>query len=166
MRRKRDTIEQLQADPRIYGHCCHCDEPFPMRRAQLFYADEAPPQKALTVRDAWVVELKERREDLREQRIRARGSERRAIDVNLGKVLEKIVPVFEGFGYSPRDCRPLFEPIDYVVFRGLSHGGKVDALAFVDVKTGGANLNPRQRQIRDAVTSGKVEWKQYTLGSH
>lgn len=163
MERRRDTIRELQADQRIYGHCCHCEVAFPMRRALLFYADEAPPEKVVKIRKAKEEEIMERRQELGESRKRARESERRAIDVNLGKVLEKIAPVFQGFGYSRRDCRALFEPIDYVVFKGLSRSGEVDALAFVDIKTGGGGLNTHQRQIRDAVGSGKVAWETYSL---
>ncbi len=69
-----------------------------------------------------------------------------------------------GFGYSPRDCWGLFEPIDYVVFNGLSQHKEVDSLTFLDVKTGGAGLNTHQRQIRAAVQAGKVEWEEYSLG--
>ncbi len=110
MERKRDTIRELQADPRIYGHCCHCGESFPLRRALLFYADEPMPEPVQERMEARREELRDHTLELRERRRRAReGAERQAIDVNLGKVLEKIAPVMGGFGYSPRDCRGLFE---------------------------------------------------------
>ena len=163
--RKQDTIRQLQADPRIYGHCCHCQESFPLRRALLFYADEPMPTHVQEKVEAWRSDLRTRRLGLRERRRRAHEvAEKQAIDVNLGKILEKIAPVMGGFGYSPRDCRGLFEPIDYIVFNELSAHKEVNALIFLDVKTGGAGLNPHQRQIRSAVEAGKVEWEGYSLG--
>jgi predicted Holliday junction resolvase-like endonuclease len=115
--------------------------------------------------EVWRSDLRTRRLDLRERRRRAHEvAEKQTIDVNLGKILEKIAPVMGGFDYSPRDCRGLFDPIDYSVFSGLSAHKKVDALIFLDVKTGGAGLNPHQRQIRSAVEAGKVEWERYSLG--
>jgi len=165
MKKRKDTIAQLQSDPRIYGECSSCGEGFPLKRAVLFYADDPLPARAQRL-------LQERREtleighrDLREQRRKARErSERGAISVNLGKILEKIAPVARGFQYHPRDCRALFEPIDYVVFRGLSTSGRVDSLAFVEIKTGGSSLNNHQKEIQAAVENGRVAWETYSLG--
>ncbi len=164
MKNRRDTIEQLQADARIYGYCPNsdCGEPFPLRHALLFYADEPLPERAREVLAEWKDELGERKRGLGDARRLARQqSEQRAIDVNLGKILEKIAPVFDGFGYSARDCRALFEPIDYVVFQGLARRRQVEALVFVDIKTGGGGLNRHQRQVRDAVNDGRVQWMTY-----
>ncbi len=164
--KRRDTIRQLQSDPRIHGHCPHCDEGFPLRQAVLFYADEPLPEKAREVLAEWKVDFGERKKGLADARRRApQESEQRTIDVNLGKILEKIAPVFDGFGYSARDCRALFEPIDYLVFQGLARRGQVEALVFVDIKTGGGGLNQHQCQIRDAVNDGKVQWKTYSIRS-
>lgn len=67
-----------------------------------------------------------------------------------------------GFDMDCRDLRPLFVPIDYVAVNGLAAGnGRVDSILFFDVKTGGAQLTPTQRQIRDAVERGKVHWATY-----
>ena len=65
---------------------------------------------------------------------------RTAEAVNLGKIVEKIVPSFASFSYEPGDCRALFEPIDYLVFSGLAKQNQVEALFFVDVKSGNARL--------------------------
>jgi predicted Holliday junction resolvase-like endonuclease len=165
MRSDRDTIRQLQSDPRIYGECPSCGEGFPVKSALLFYADDPLPAPAQSLLEERRKELDQGHQDLREQRKQARDrSERGAASVNLGKILEKMAPMFEGFQYEPRDCRALFEPIDYVVFRGLSGKGRVDALAFVEIKTGGAGLNDHQKQIRDAVQAGRVGWETYQIG--
>jgi predicted Holliday junction resolvase-like endonuclease len=165
MKRRRDTIAQLQSDPRIYGECTSCGEGFPLKRAVLFYADDPLPARAQAVLQERREALEDGHRELREQRRQARErSERGAVSVNLGKILEKIAPVFEGFQYKPRDCRALFEPIDYLVFRGLSTKGRVDSLAFVEIKTGGATLNDHQKQIREAVEAGRVGWETYDIG--
>ena len=88
---------------------------------------------------------------------------KKAIDVNVGKILERVAPVCDGFGSAPRDCRPLFDPIDYVVFNGLSLHDEVKSITFLDVKMGGSGLTPRQRQIRAAVEAGKVEWQEDSI---
>jgi predicted Holliday junction resolvase-like endonuclease len=159
-----DTIRQLQADARIYGRCPACEGDFPFRRALLFYADAPVPEAARTRLDARRADLQERTTALRERRRRAsEGATQKAIDVNLGMILERVAPVCDGFGSAPRDCRPLFDPIDYVVFNGLALQGEVKSITFLDVKTGGGALTPRQRQIRAAIEAGKVEWQEYSI---
>lgn len=53
-------------------------------------------------------------------------------------------------------------PIDYVIFNGLSeakdNGGEFKEIVFVDVKSGNAKLSSHQKKIRDAVKKGKVRW--------
>jgi predicted Holliday junction resolvase-like endonuclease len=78
--------------------------------------------------------------------------------VNLGKIVEKIVPSFASFAHAPGDCRALFEPIDYLIFSGLSSRSRVDSLHFVDVKSGKARLSPGQRSIKTIVEAGAVEF--------
>ena len=62
-----------------------------------------------------------------------------------------------------RDCRALFDPIDYIAFNGLSRNGAVESITFIDVKTGGGSLNSRQRQVQAVVEAGKVRWQEYVL---
>jgi predicted Holliday junction resolvase-like endonuclease len=66
---------------------------------------------------------------------------------------------FPDFPFDPRDCRALFEPIDYIVFQGLGKGEFVDALHFVEVKSGvRPRLSKRERGIKDVVSSGNVDF--------
>jgi predicted Holliday junction resolvase-like endonuclease len=74
-----------------------------------------------------------------------------------GKVHEQLIPYFPGFPYNPKDVRFLGSPVDLVVFDGLA-AGNVERVIFVEVKTGGAVLTTRERQVRDAVKAGRVEW--------
>lgn len=156
-----DTIRELQADPRIRARCPDCGEEFSLRRAVLFHVGGRLP-------DAFRVAIYERRQrlrdghaELREARARVRKSEQLSLDINVASVLERVVPTLEGFGLHQRDCRALFEPIDYIVFNGLARSGQVESLTFIDVKVGGAHLNGHQRMIRDAINGGRVSFKLY-----
>jgi predicted Holliday junction resolvase-like endonuclease len=77
--------------------------------------------------------------------------------VTTGKVYEQLVPLLPGFEFNPRDARFLGSPVDFVVFDGLDEG-ELRRIVFVEVKTGGAELTARERRVREAVISGKVEW--------
>ena len=77
--------------------------------------------------------------------------------VTLGKITEHFIPYLPEFRYNPKDAKFIGSPIDFVVFDGLSEKD-VRKVVFVEVKTGTSGLTTRERRIRDAIQSGKVEW--------
>jgi predicted Holliday junction resolvase-like endonuclease len=92
-----------------------------------------------------------------EQAIRSDAIQR-STSVIIGKVTEHLVPYMSNFSYNPKDVRFIGSPIDLVIFDGMSDE-EVREIIFVEVKTGAsAALTKRERQIRDAVCSGKVRW--------
>jgi predicted Holliday junction resolvase-like endonuclease len=83
--------------------------------------------------------------------------------VTVGKVAEQLLPFFPEFRFNPRDARFLGAPVDLVVFDGLAEG-EVRRVVFVEVKTRGARLTPRERLVREAVERGRVEWLELRTG--
>ena len=77
--------------------------------------------------------------------------------VTAGKIYEQLVPFLPGFEFNPKDARFLGSPVDFVIFDGLSEG-EVRRVVFVEVKSGRAQLNVRERGVRNIVRSGLVEW--------
>ena len=97
------------------------------------------------------------------RRMRTEGAQQSRA-VTRGQIYEQLVPYLPGFRFNPKDAQFLGRPVDFVVFDGLDDGN-VRRIVFVEVKTGGAKLNARQRCVRDAVRSGAVEWREIRLGS-
>jgi predicted Holliday junction resolvase-like endonuclease len=89
---------------------------------------------------------------------------RRSQAVTRGKVQEQLVPFFPDFPFSAQDARFLGSPVDFVIFDGLSDGA-LRRVVLLEIKTGGAQLTPRERQIRDAVQAGRVQWQELRLGA-
>jgi predicted Holliday junction resolvase-like endonuclease len=83
--------------------------------------------------------------------------------VTVGKVAEQLVPFFPEFHFNPRDARFLGAPVDLVVFDGLAEG-RVRRVVFIEVKTRGGRLTPRERLVREAVEAGRVEWLELRAG--
>jgi predicted Holliday junction resolvase-like endonuclease len=81
----------------------------------------------------------------------------RSLAVTTGKVHEQLIPYLPAFPYNPKDVRFLGSPVDLVVFDGLAEG-RLQRIVFLEVKTGGSSLTGRERQVRDAVEAGDVEW--------
>jgi predicted Holliday junction resolvase-like endonuclease len=80
-----------------------------------------------------------------------------------GKVQEQLVPFLPMFEFNPKDARFLGSPVDLIVFDGLDEG-TLRRIVFLEVKTGGSNLSGRERQLRNAVLEGRVEWQEMRLG--
>ena len=81
--------------------------------------------------------------------------------MNPGFILERIAPSMKYFKFERNDCRSLFDPIDYLIFEGLSRKGSVTKMLFVEIKTGGSNLSKKQKRIRELVEHKRVAWDTY-----
>jgi len=149
-------IRELQSS-NLYAECNNCGEEFKLADAILFDGRGAFPEIAEERRREMLEELSLRIEALKKRKISADvGAEQKAIEVGIGKIIEKIVPAHVKFKIPLCDCRPLFEPIDFIVFNGMSKM-KVDSVTFLEIKTGDAKLNKHERMVRDAINDKKLE---------
>ena len=82
--------------------------------------------------------------------------------VIVGNVTQHITPWVGDFPYNPKDARFIGSPIDMVVFDGCDED-KIRGVVFLEIKTNGSALTARQRQIRDAIRAGKVEWRELRI---
>lgn len=154
-------LKALASDKKLYGECPNCEGSFPLAKAHLFYG-EPTSGPGLDVVERWKEQLASGREELSNQKKKAKERSTRAVfSVNIGLYLEKIAPALPGFSYDCHDCRALFDPIDYIVFEGLTKKKRVESIQVIDIKTGGSQLKEHQRQIKDAIEKKRVEWQTY-----
>jgi predicted Holliday junction resolvase-like endonuclease len=85
---------------------------------------------------------------------------RRSRAVLGGLAAEQLAPYLPGFPFDPTEVRFVGKPVDFVAFVG-SAAGRIEEVAFVEVKSGGAGLSPVERSLRDAVKGGRVRWVEY-----
>jgi len=142
---------------KLYAQC-PCGEEFAISDTFLFDGTKTFPKEALDAQATLQNALDERKADLAKQikQIKERTAKTTAA-VNIGKSLEKILPVAKDFKWVVPDTKVLGDPIDMLIFNGLSVG-KVDSLSFVEVKSGNARLNTHQKSIRDALADHKVSY--------
>ena len=79
-------------------------------------------------------------------------SKKRSTEVRTGHIVEKFAPFLEEFPYDPESAAFLGKPIDYIVF-------EKDMVRFLEVKSGGSQLNEKQRKIRDLIKDKKVSFE-------
>ncbi len=155
-------IGTLEAN-RFYTECPCCSENILLKDAGLFYVDDFS-HEAEKLHQKRLEELKLREKELRERpKAITRDSEIRAKAVNIGFILERIAPSTKEFPFDCGDCRSLFDPIDYIIFEGLSKRRSVSKIFFVDIKTGSSRLTAKQRDIRSLVERKRVVWDIYEM---
>jgi predicted Holliday junction resolvase-like endonuclease len=150
-------IKKLR-ESNLYAEC-PCGGEFKLSRSILFDGTKPFPKKALEIQKQLKEELKDREDVLKKRRKLA--TEKAQITtkaVNIGKSLEKVLPTMRDFKWPIPDSKFLGDPIDLMVFNGLSEN-KVKSINFVEVKSGKARLNQHQRSIRDAIEEQKVSYK-------
>ena len=163
MATKKEVNEILDAlnSGKFHVECPSCEEEVKLSEAGLFHLDNFTPESR-DIYKSMVEEQKERRADLKKRKLNIpKKSEVGAKAVNLGFLLERLAPTLDGFTFNKNDCRSMFDPIDYVIFEGLSEKQKVDKIVFVDIKTGSARLTSKQKKIKQVVEDKKVEFNTY-----
>jgi len=154
------TLEENQ----FYAECPCCDETILLKEAGLFYLDDFSPD-AEKLYQQKVAESKLREKELREKRKKiSEKSEVSTTAINIGFISERIAPLMRDFYFDRNDCRSLFDPIDYIIFEGLSKKNSVSKILFTEIKTGKARLNDHQKEIRSVVERKQVTWDTYKKG--
>ena len=137
--------------------CPSCGERQPIERYVLYDAADIPPEvfahqwnRASVSKDLLV---KARADVARSTLNRVRG-------INIGFIMERAALILPNFPFVMGDCRAIFDPIDYVVFEGLSEG-EVRRIHILDIKTGGSQLTKKQAAISRLIGRGKVSFELY-----
>jgi predicted Holliday junction resolvase-like endonuclease len=145
----------------FYAECPCCGEEMPLKSTPLFDNDNFTPD-ALEIYEQQLEYIKAKKNELKKMKeVGATKSQTGAKAINIGFILERIAPTMDGFRFKHNDCRSLFDPIDYIIFEGLSNKNHVDKIFFVDIKTGAARLSKKQKEIKTVISEGKVLFKKY-----
>ena len=152
-----NLVSIFQDFKRIYGFCPCCHERFRLSDAVLF-TRQAPPRTDFDNLDMEWKKVKDKQRRLEAQR--AMLKEKACVEGRIAaqKRLQLFQPFFSRQRLNVKDVRALFDPVDYVAFRGLADGVCTE-LIFIDRK---ANSNRRERlhkSLHHAIDSGNLEWK-------
>ena len=83
--------------------------------------------------------------------------------VLLGQVAEHFAPILEGFPFNPKDARFLGQPVDYLIFDGLSDESPNVHIVFCEIKTGSSGLSAREKALKAAVEAHRVSYRLFRI---
>ena len=81
-------------------------------------------------------------------------SQKKSSEVRLGQISEHFAPFLKDFPYDTKNIRFLGSPIDLILFDIDNN-----RIIFIEVKTGKSSQTKKQRQIRDIIKAGNVEYQ-------
>jgi predicted Holliday junction resolvase-like endonuclease len=135
---------------------------FRLSDAELF-TKGAPPRTPFDRVGDELEEIARRAEKFDEQVAELREAEVRAGQRQATRKLKAIAPFFSARGVDPQDVKVLFDPIDYIVFRGLNADAGVKALELVDRAPDSARREKVRESLRKVIAKGAVEWATYRI---
>lgn len=152
-----NLVSYFRDSKRIYGICPCCGEVFRLSDATLF-TTERPPATPFDRVDAERAKL-----ERAEERFEARQGQLRLEAVEKGqrearKHLRSIAGSFIERRIDPQDVKVIFDPVEFVAFRGMTRG-RIDRIAFIDRPPSTRAREQLQRSIARAVKAGNVEWR-------
>lgn len=178
-----EIVELLNSLEGLTIECPNCRETFAARKGHLFDVRKPYPRIALRTltqqqdnikrthkhidRERAVLlrkldGLRKKQKELKHRRVeRPKQVQIITKRVNIGQIVEKILPSTTKFSFETRDCRTLLTPIDYVSFTGLTRQGKVESISFIEIKTGNSGLQGNQKKIKEIVEDGKLRLAEY-----
>jgi predicted Holliday junction resolvase-like endonuclease len=138
---------------------CRCGAEHKLSDLLLFDGTKPFPPEVLAVQEQYEEELKKRNAKLeKNKKLTTEKATITTRSVNIGKNLEKILPLMEDFKWQLPDCRFLGDPIDLLTFNGLSVNN-INSISFIEVKSGKARLSKHQKLVKEAVEDNRVKYR-------
>src|SRR5712664_2639165 len=116
-----NLVNVFQDFKRIYGLCPCCGEPFRLSDAILF-TRKAPPRTEFENLGTEWKKVEAGRQRLDDQRGALREKARLKGRVAAQERLQLFQPFFSKQKLNVRDVKVLFDPVDYLAFRGIGEG--------------------------------------------
>ena len=82
-----------------------------------------------------------------------------------GQAMEQLAPFIHP-DYQVKDYKFMGDPIDYVIFSGMSEKSDDIQIIFMDIKTGTARLTKIQKQIKKAIEEGNFQFQVFRPDSY
>jgi len=84
-------------------------------------------------------------------------SSKQSLSTKYGRMSEQFMPFLKDYPYESQDFRFMGTPVDGVQFNK-------DGIVFVEFKTSGSKLTERQKEIKELVRKGKVDFLEFRMG--
>lgn len=157
-------FEEYQLFRRILCVCPCCNQLVRVSDLRL-KARGAAPKTWLDNYEAKDQALIKKEEAFEEQEAKLREEAREKARKEAEKAFYKaICPSLRKLKLDPFDVKPIFHPIDFIVFKGMSSLRAVSDIMLLTREHNCPLIDPIREQIRKAVAQNKYEWQVARIG--
>lgn len=105
-----------------------------------------------------VLQKKEDNFDKKEEKLREKANEegRKAAEKALKKLMS---PQLKALNIDPYDVKPISNPVDFVVFKGMYKNKSISEIMFLSKMIQNQDLNAIRQQVSKAISSKKYDWQ-------
>jgi len=154
-----NLFEEFQEFRKILCLCPHCQNIYRVSDLKL-------KVKGPTV-STWLdnYEKKSRVMDKKEEKFDEVKEKLRELAVEKGrreaqKVFNRLIcPVLRTFKIDPFDIKPIFNPVDFVVFNGMNQKEKVSNIIFLSKVCNNSFLNNARQQVKNTIQNKRYDWQ-------
>jgi predicted Holliday junction resolvase-like endonuclease len=157
---QRQIIDFYSSLRQIFLVCPSCDEVHRLSDCKI-YQKVKPSIDWKEKIDKEIERLEALEERLQEKIDAAKEAARIAGRKAADKIVKKIDPIFHPLGLNCNDCKVIFHPVDFVVFRGMNnnHGDcLIKELVFLDKNNKAGQGLAIQKSVEKAVQKRNYEW--------
>lgn len=106
---------------------------------------------------------KEEKFDEKEAKLREHAVEkgRKAAEEVINKAIS---PALKALKLDPFDVKPILNPIDFIVFKGMTKNDAVNDIMMLSKKINNSELNAIRGQVRKVILQKKYEWQVARIG--
>ncbi len=151
--------EEYQEFRKILCLCPCCDEIVRVSDLRIFTKTPTPKtwlddyEKQVNVLEKNVESFDEKEENIRKTQIEKGRSEAEQV---VGKAIS---PILKELKINPYDVKSILNPIDFVVFDGMTKNGTVDEILLLSKSLKNPQLNTQREQLHQVVKEKKYEWQ-------
>lgn len=151
--------EEYQEFRKILCLCPCCEEIVRVSDLHMFTKDPTPKtwlddyEKQVNGLEKNVESFEEKEENIRKTQIE-KG--RLGAEQVVGKA---IAPIFKELKINPYDVKSILNPIDFVVFDGMTKNGTVDEILLLSKSLKNPQLNTLREQLHQIVREKKYDWQ-------
>jgi predicted Holliday junction resolvase-like endonuclease len=156
---QKQVLEFYSALRQIFGVCSNCNEIIRISDGKL-YQKRKPANDWKEDIDREISRLDSLQEKLEEkidaQREAARVAGRKAAN----KIIKMIDPIFHPLGLDCNDCKVIFHPVDFIVFKGMSNriDCSIKEVLLLDKNNKIGESLSIQKSIDNSIRSKNYEW--------
>ncbi|MFH0970557.1 MAG: Holliday junction resolvase-like protein [Candidatus Diapherotrites archaeon] len=151
--------EEYQEFRKILCLCPCCDEIVRVSDLRIFTKTPTPKtwlddyEKQMNVLEQNVESFEEKEANIRKIQIE-KGQ------LGAEKVIRKAIsPILKELKINPYDMKPILNPIDFVVFDGMTKNGTVDEILLLSKNLKNSPLNAQREQLNQVVKEKKYDWQ-------